>query len=98
MSKLLLAILLVFSTCAVVAHGILAYQYNVTQSLVAEEEGKDDKPAGKDAKDYGKEKITFSSSLYNLFISNKLHQSLLNSLIKCSKGFFDKPYNPPEVI
>ena len=98
MSKLLLAILLCFATVAVVAHGILVYQVNATITLVAEEETHDHNSQGKDAKDLSKEKVSFPPDFYKYAFVKKLHISALNKTLACSKGFYDKPYNPPEAI
>jgi hypothetical protein len=98
MPKIILAILLVLSTFAVVAHGILVYQLNATQFIIAEEETSDDKPVSKEAKELGKEKITFSLNFYKYALIKKVHRFVSTNFFTCSKGFYDKPYNPPEVI
>ena len=96
MNKLLFVILIFISTCAVVAHPILAYQYSAIQTLIAEEENHEEKPGGKEAKDFSKDKLSFTSYLYRHALTSKLLSSIFNSPIKYSKGFFDKPYNPPD--
>jgi hypothetical protein len=98
MSKFLLAILLCFATIAVVAHGILVYQVNTTVTLIAEEETHDHHSSGKEIKDLSKERITLPPDFYKYAFIKKLHISALNKSLMCSKGFYDKPYNPPDTI
>ena len=98
MSKFLLAILLCFATAAVVAHGILVYQVNVPVTLIAEEETHDHHSSGKEAKELAKDKVSFPPEFYRYAFIKKLHLSALNKSFTCSKGFYDKPYNPPEAI
>ena len=97
MFKYFLAILLIISTCAVIAHVVLAYHFNAVQSLVDEKESSDDKSGGKDVKDYKNEKIVSFSNLYTLFMKD-VSKSALHKFLRCSKGFYDKPYNPPNII
>ena|SRR5688572_12346661 len=96
MNKLLFVILIFLTTCAVVAHPILAYQFSAVQNIIPEEEKHEDKPTAKDAKDFGKDKITFTSDLYKYALTSELLAAVFNGPIKFSKGFFDKPYNPPD--
>lgn len=98
MSKFLLAILLCFATVAVVAHGILVYQVSAAVTLIAEEETHDHHSQGKEAKDLSKEKISFPPDFYKYAFVKKLQIAALNKTFACSKGFYDKPYNPPDVI
>ncbi|RYZ62274.1 MAG: hypothetical protein EOO14_02790 [Chitinophagaceae bacterium] len=95
MSKFLLAILLCFATVAVVAHGVLVYQVNAAVQMIAEEETHDHQSSGKEAKDL-KEKISFPPEFYKYAFVKKLHVAALNKAAACSKGFYDKPYNPPD--
>jgi hypothetical protein len=97
MFRYFLAILLIISTCAVVAHVVLAYHFNAVQSLVDEKESSDDKSGGKDVKDYKNEKIVSFNNLYPLSIKG-VYKSALNKFLRCSKGFYDKPYNPPNIL
>ncbi|MDQ3276918.1 MAG: hypothetical protein M3Q06_01245 [Bacteroidota bacterium] len=98
MSKFVLAILLLFATVAVVAHGILIYQVNASVAMIAEEETHDHSKSGKEAKDTAKEKLSFSLDINNCAFAEKLNITALDKTFTCSKGFYDKPYNPPDVI
>lgn len=98
MTKLLLAILLVISTVAVVAHGVLVYQLSSVESVIAEEESSGEKPFIKEGKDLGKDKIAFSFDSYKYALVKTMSKSALEKTFSCSKGFYDKPYNPPEAI
>ena len=96
MTKFILAILLVISTFAVVAHGILVYHLNAVETLIAEEESSDNKTVGKEGKDDSKEHIPLSFDFYKNLHLLKLNQSALDNYFTYSKGFYNKPYNPPK--
>ncbi|NTS40888.1 hypothetical protein HRG84_08210 [Flavisolibacter sp. BT320] len=96
MSKFLLAILLCFATVAVVAHGVLVYQVNARVQLIAEEETHDHHSSGKEAKELSKEKIAFPPEFYKYAFVKKLHVTALDKAAACSRGFYEKPYNPPD--
>ena len=96
MFRCFLFILLVISACAVIAQNVLVYQFNAVYYLVDEKETSDDKQTGTDAEEYRKEKIISFSGFLEVFAIKDLCRTILNSLIKCSKGFFNQRYNPPE--
>jgi hypothetical protein len=96
MSRFVLAILLLISTCAVVAHGYLAYQYNVPQSLITEEEAPDEKPAGKETFELSKEKIFITDYHDRILSAESTSPVADNNWCLYCKGFWDAPYNPPE--
>lgn len=98
MSKFLLTILLCFATVAVVAHGVLVYQVNVAVSLIAEEETHDQHSSGKEVKDLSKEKLSLPPDFYRYAFIKKLHIAALDKSFLISKGFYDKPYNPPKAV
>ena len=98
MSKFLLAILLLFATAAVVAHGILIYQVNATATIIAEEETHDHHKSGKDAKDASKERPSFPPDINNYSFAKKLNTAALHKSFSYPKGYYDKPYTPPDVI
>lgn len=98
MLRFILSILLVVSTCVVVAHGYLAYEYNAPQTLIAEEEGPEEKPASKETKDLGKDKIHFSEDYDKNLTINFASSTEATQWYAYSRGFWDAPYNPPEAI
>jgi hypothetical protein len=83
MSRLTIAILLLFSSVAVIVQGVLAYELNMVQTLIAEEEPHDDKPSDKNGKNDTKAKYFSSYSLHAHLVSDQLHSST---------------YMPPEAI
>ena len=96
MFRFVLSILLVISTCVVVAHGYLAYQYNAPQTLIAEEESPDEKPASKETKDLGQDKILFTDNHDRSLTINFASSTETAEWYSYSRGFWDAPYNPPE--
>ena len=92
MRRILFIITILFLTSALMTQGIFAYKLNAVQTLIAEEETKDDKPHKKDLKD-----IYFSSThSANQFSSyNRRLSSCFNNL-KFSKGYINKPFTPPD--
>ena len=98
MSRITIAILLLLSSCAVIVQGVLAYETNLVQTLVAEEETHDDKPADKGSKSVSKEKYLSLHVLHAHLTSDKLHNSTFLTDLRYSKGFAQKPYMPPEAI
>lgn len=98
MSRITIAILLLFSSFAVIVQGVLAYELNIVQSLVAEEEQHDDKPSDKSGKNDSKEKYHSSYSLHAHLTSDKLHNCTWLNDLRYFKGFADKPFMPPDVI
>jgi hypothetical protein len=95
MTKLLLAISIVFMSCTLMVHSIFVYQYNAVQTIVAEEEPHEDKPNKKifDNKDKSllSLKLSLVSSLYASLLSS-------NESLKLPKGFVEKPYLPPDMV
>ena len=93
----MIAILLLFSAAAVVAHGILAYQINAEQTLAAEEKG-DDQPGEKDLKPVPDEKIFSSQLLHHYHVSVQLRPVVVHNDLRYSSGFAKQLYMPPEAI
>jgi hypothetical protein len=96
MVRLLLAILLVLSTCAVVAHGILFYQVPATEVVLAEEESTGDQPFVKEAKEVSKEAMGLSLYLYRRTLTAESCKTALHKTVSCPKGVYNRPYNPPD--
>lgn len=95
MQRFLLAILLTFSTITVVAHGVLAFQFNAVQSLIPEEESHEDHPVK--VKEAAKEKV-------NLSLAFSCPAHLLQVIDPASsfnfhfgKGYISTPYTPPDL-
>ncbi len=97
MTRFLLAILLFVSTVAVVAHGIMVYQLNATESIITEEETSASKTMCAD-KDFSKEHIPSPFGFYRYAYVATLHLSATDNFFICPKGFYNKPYNPPETV
>jgi hypothetical protein len=97
MPRKLTAILLFISTCAVMTQGILAYELNSVQSIIAEEEALDSHTPNKDIKPEFKDKYFFGYST-QATSAPRLYQSFssLNDL-RYIKGFLSHPYMPPEL-
>lgn len=98
MLKWVLAILFIFSTSAVIAHGYLAYEYNAVQSLIPEEESHEENPPGKAVKELGKEKINFLQSISGSDQKNAGLVFHFKHIIRFSAGFTDTPFNPPDSL
>jgi hypothetical protein len=98
MSRTLVAILLLFAMCTVVAQGVLAYKLNAVQTLVAEEETHDSKPLGKAGKIDDKESYFYSLSLHQRSVSDQLNNASAANDLRYFKGFAQTPYLPPDVI
>lgn len=96
MYKTLLAILLFVATFAVMAHGTLVYQVSTTEAIMAEEEPSDDKPLLKEAKEFSKESVGYFQLLYRQASLRLFSKVVLHNRFHCSKGFYNKPYNPPD--
>lgn len=92
----LLVISVLFMNFSVLTHGVMAYQMNVPQTLLAEEEPHEDHSSK--SKSDGKEKHFLSYLLRSASDTHKTQLALAHSNFKVSKGFADKPYMPPEVI
>jgi hypothetical protein len=90
--------MLLFSTCAVIVQGVLAYELNMVQSLVAEEETHDDKPSDKGSKLDSKIKYFSTYSLHAHLTNDKLHNCTFLINLRFSKGFASIPYIPPDVV
>jgi|GEM_PF-2306020 len=97
MSRTIIAILLLISSCAVIMQGVLAYELNMTQSLIAEEETHDDKPADKGSKSDSKEKYHSTASLHAHSVNDKLHNASVLNDLRYFTGFTLKPYMPPDL-
>lgn len=80
---------------SVLTHGVMAFQLNVPQTLMAEEEPHEDH-SQKSKTD--KEKNLLSYLLRSQSDSQKSALALTHFNLRLSKGFADKPYMPPEVI
>jgi len=81
-----------------VAHGILVFQVNASVAMIAEEETHDHSKSGKEVKDLSKDKPSFAPLINHYAFAEKLNIAALNKTFACPKGFYDKPYNPPDVI
>jgi hypothetical protein len=95
MFKCLLSVLLFVSTCVVVSHNALAYYVNAAHSVLDEKGASEENPAGTDGKEDEKEKLLLLFTFVP-FLSHDIRQTSLQNLTKCSKGFFNNLYNPPE--
>ena len=96
MFRLILIIVLLFSTGAVMAHGALLYRQAATVNLIAEEESTEQKSLLKETTELSNEQIGFSVySDKQALVETLIRTNLLRSL-KYSKGFYDTPYNPPD--
>ena len=93
-----IAILLLFSSFAVIVQGVLAYELNMVQSLIAEEEPHEEKSSDKGSKNDSKEKYLSCYSFHAHLVSDKLHNSTFIISLRYSKGFALQPYMPPEAI
>ena len=98
MIRILMIILLLVSTLAVVAHGILVYRLSATTTLIAEEETSHEKPLCKETKELTHEKITAQLNLYGQSLVKTMYKAAQNRAFRCSKGFCKIPYNPPDTI
>ncbi len=79
------------------AHGYFAFKFNLTQSLVAEEETHDEKPTAKAKQDL---KHTYFSSIsfHQHSTADLLKASRQRYLIFLSKGYVGTPFLPPDMI
>lgn len=98
MLKFFLTVLLVLSTVAVVVHEMLVYQMATTELTIVEEESPDNKTGGKEAKDMSKEWLGYRFELYHCAASRNPSHFGTHPSYACCKGFYNKPYNPPDVI
>jgi hypothetical protein len=96
MRRVLFAILLTFSTCAVVTHGILVYQLTSAQYFIAEEESSGNEHQVKKAKDISKETITGALALLQQWRQAKTFNPSTSRMFYFSKGFCNTPFNPPD--
>ena len=96
MKKWLLIISVLFINLSVLTHGVMAFQMNVPQTLLAEEEPHEDHSSK--SKSDGKEKHFLNYLNRSASDTYKSQLALAQSNIKVSKGYADKPYMPPEVI
>lgn len=96
MIRLLLAILLLFSTVTVVVHSIMVYQCADQEARMTEEDTSEEKPSGKEGKEISCDKISSPIAGYHSTINRELQKAVLNKTLVPSKGFYTKPYNPPE--
>lgn len=90
--------MLIISTFAVVAHGILVYELTVSESYIVEEEAPENKDISKDSKEYKEDKISQLAGFYKYTRSVSLNQQDAQLYITYPKGYFNTPYNPPEEI
>ena len=81
-----------------IVQGVLAYELNMVQSLVAEEEPHDDKPSDKAGKTVSKDKYLSIYSLHAHLTSDKLHNCTFLINLRYSKGFASIPYIPPDLV
>ena len=97
MFRLFLIIVLLFSTSAVMAQSTLQYRQAATEHLIAEEESTEQKSLLKETNELSNEQIGFSlysdkqAIVKTLYLTNRLRT------LNYSKGFYDTPYNPPDV-
>lgn len=98
MLKFFLVILLVLSTVAVVVHEVLVYQLTSTELAMAEEGSSDSKAGNKEGKDLTKEWLGCRLELSGAVGASNLSHFGGHPSRSCCKGFYNKPYNPPEVI
>lgn len=96
MLRIVLIILLLLSSVAVMAHGVLVYRLAVAATLIAEEEGTDQKPAEKEAKEINGEQTALAGNWPGQGRQTVAFKALLGKTLCFSKGFYDKPYNPPD--
>ena len=97
MSRLLLAILLLFVSFGFVAQSVFIDIYQSVQTVTDEEEAKGEQESETSKLDNVKDKIFPSYSdneLYN-YQSTPLPDAL--EYFNISKGFTDKPYTPPDL-
>lgn len=97
MLRIIIAIWLLFSAAAVVAHGILAYKVNAGQSIAAEEKA-DDQPAEKDLKSVPDDKIFASQLLHDYHVSVQLLPVVVHNDLRYSRGFARQLYMPPDTV
>ena len=97
MLRMIIAIWLLFSAAAVVAHGILAYEVNAEQSLAAEDKA-DDQPGEKELKPAADDKIFSSQLLHQYHVSVQLRPVVVHNDLLYSSGFSRQLYMPPEAI
>jgi hypothetical protein len=97
MSKFLFAILLLIFGFAVMAQGVLVYQLSATQVVISGEESPEETPQPKEGKEITHDKTFYSFDFHQYAFAKKVSNPLVKTLVN-SKGFFDKPYNPPETI
>jgi hypothetical protein len=95
MRKYLLAISFAFITCAFITHGVLAYQFNMVQTLSAEEESHEEGAQKTGKKADSKEKY-FNNTSLRFQSLQALILAAAKENNKYSKGFADKPYLPPK--
>lgn len=96
MRRFLLAILLTISTFAVVSHGVMVYKLSATAFIIAEEESSDEKPLAKESKEMGKDTIAHSLPSYRRFATGMSYKTGMSETFHCSKGFSNRPFNPPD--
>jgi hypothetical protein len=98
MFRILLLIILLIATGAVVAHGTLRYRQAATASLIADEESTEQKSLLKEAKELGNEQIGFSLYYCKQALVATLYRTIIQKTLRYSRGFYDTPYNPPDII
>jgi hypothetical protein len=96
MRKVFLYIMVVFMSCAPIVHGVLAYHFNAVQTLLPEEETKEDishKPFKTDIK----ESFSLHGALHFDLEGSLISKALAQNNYHYPKGFPLKPYLPPKV-
>ena len=96
MLRLLLLISLLFSTVAVMVHGVLLYRQAATASMITEEESPEQQPLLKAAKELSNEQIGFPLNFFGQNDARTLYKAAFCKTLRFSKGFYVKPYNPPD--
>ena len=84
-------------SCALVAHGVLAYQLCAVQTLLPEEESHQEKGNDTPVKSDSKDKLFSNHSILNQMEERLTTLSLARVHLMISKGFADKPYTPPDL-
>lgn len=95
MIRLMLAILLIFSSITVVVHGVIVYQLADQETRMTEDTS-EEKPSIKEGKEISDDKISSWIAGLPITINRELNKPVLIKALVPSKGFYNKPYNPPE--
>ena len=80
------------------AHGTLLYRQATVESMIAEEESTEQKSLLKEAKEPGTEQIGLPLHHCRQGSVKTLYRTVFQKTLRYSKGFYDKPYNPPDLV